>query len=59
MLGAQRIAVYGGDDQRSLQSLALTQGQPVTAEREGESSSCRTTSEPTERELSSSDRGQS
>lgn len=36
MLGAQRIAVYGGDGQRSLQSLALTQGQPVTAERERE-----------------------
>lgn len=34
MLGAQRIAVYGCDDQRSLQSLALTQQQPVTAERE-------------------------
>ncbi|KAF3694231.1 hypothetical protein EXN66_Car009907 [Channa argus] len=34
MLGAQRIAVYGCDDQQSLESLALTQGQPVTAERE-------------------------
>lgn len=34
MLGAQRIAVYGRDDQQSLRSRALTQGEPVTAETE-------------------------
>lgn len=38
-LCAQKIAVYGCGDQQSLQSWALTQEEPVTAERESSSSS--------------------
>lgn len=44
--GAQRITVYGCDDQQRWWSLALTQGHPVTAERgRWEQSSCSAPSE--------------